>query len=71
MSTEFMAVGRITGNSRTFQILPRVGAARVAKGALRAARLRLPVYTTGVFYKVYRILSALIPNTVMMWLART
>lgn len=71
MSTEFMAVGRITGNSTTFRVLPRVGTGRVARGALRAAKCRLPVFTPGLFYKVYRILSALVPNTIMMWLART
>ncbi len=71
MSTEFMAVGRITGNSATFRVLPRIRATAVARGALRAAKLRLPVYTPGVFYKVYRVLSALVPDTIMMWLART
>jgi short-subunit dehydrogenase len=71
MSTEFMSVGRIAGNSTAFRFLPRVRTERVARGALRAAKHRLPIYTPGVFYKVYRILSALLPDTIMMWLART
>lgn len=71
MSTEFMRVGRITGNSKTFRILPRIETTRVARGALRAAKRGRPIYTPGLFYKVYRILSALIPDTLMMWLART
>lgn len=71
MSTEFMAVGRITGNSKTFRVLPRIRTSRVARGAIRAAKLRLPAYTPGIFYKVYRVLGALIPDTVMMWFART
>ena len=71
MSTEFMTVGRITGNSRTFRILPRVKTGHVAGGSLLCARLRLPIYTPGVFYKIYRLLAAIVPDTVMMWLART
>lgn len=71
MSTEFLEVGRIAGNSRAFRVLPRIGTARVARGALMAAKRRWPVYTPGMFYKFYRVISALVPDTAMMWLART
>ncbi len=71
MSTQFMAVGKIDGRSKTFRLLPRVKTERVAQGALKAAQRRRPVYTPGGFYKFYRILSALIPDTIMLWFART
>lgn len=71
MSTEFLTVAGIDGNSKTFDILPRVPAGRVAAGVLRAARRRKPIYTPGVFYKFYRVLSAIVPDTLMMWFART
>ena len=71
MSTEFLDVAGINGNSKTFEKLPRVPAAKVAMGALRAARKRRPVYTPGLFYKFYRVLSAVVPDTIMMWFTRT
>lgn len=71
MSTEFLDVAGISGNSKTFEILPRVPAKKVAMGTLRAARKRRPIYTPGLFYKFYRVLSAIVPDTIMMWFART
>lgn len=71
MSTEFLEVANINGNSKTFQMLPRVPTAKVAQGALAQAKKRRPVYTPGAFYKFYRVLSSLIPDTILMWLART
>lgn len=71
MSTEFLEVGGINGNSKTFDILPRVPAAKVADGTLRSAKKRRPVYTPGAFYKFYRVLSAIVPDTIMMWFTRT
>lgn len=71
MSTEFLDVAGISGNSKAFDILPRVPAEKVAAGTLRAARRRKPVYTPGAFYKFYRVLSAIVPDTIMMWFART
>lgn len=71
MSTEFLDVARINGNSRTFDLLPRISPEKVARGALIGAKKRRPVYTPGVFYKFYRVLSALIPDTILMWFAKT
>lgn len=71
MSTEFLGIAGINGNSKTFDMLPRVPTEKVAAGALRAARIGRPVYTPGAFYKLYRVLSALVPDTLMMWFART
>ena len=71
MTTEFLDVAGISGNSKTFDMLPRVPAAKVAAGTLKAAKKRRPVYTPGAFYKFYRVLSAIVPDTIMMWFART
>lgn len=71
MSTEFLGIAGINGNSKTFDILPRVPAEKVAAGALRAARRGRVAYTPGAFYKLYRVLGTLVPDTVMMWFART
>ena len=71
MTTEFLDVAGISGNSKTFDMLPRVPAAKVAAGTLKAAKKRRPVYTSGAFYKFYRVLSAIVPDTIMMWFART
>ncbi|MBQ4089048.1 MAG: SDR family NAD(P)-dependent oxidoreductase [Clostridia bacterium] len=71
MTTEFLDIAGISGNSKTFEMLPRVPAAKVAEGTLRAARRRRPIYTPGLFYKFYRVISAIVPDTIMMWFART
>ena len=71
MSTEFLDVAGINSNSRTFDMLPRVPVKKVAEGALRAAKKGRPVYTPGIFYKFYRVISALMPDTILMWFTRT
>lgn len=71
MTTEFLDVARISGNSATFNMLPRVPTEKVARGALVKAKKRRQVYTPGAFYKFYRVLSALVPDTILMWFART
>jgi len=71
MSTEFLDIAGISGNSKTFEMLPRVPASKVAAGTLHAARRRRAIYTPGLFYKFYRVLSAVVPDTIMMWFART
>lgn len=71
MTTEFLDVARINGNSATFNMLPRVPTEKVARGALVKAKKRRQVYTPGAFYKFYRVLSALVPDTILMWFART
>lgn len=71
MTTEFLDIAGISGNSKTFDMLPRVPAAKVSAGTLKAAKNRRAVYTPGIFYKFYRVLSAIVPETIMMWFART
>lgn len=71
MSTEFLDVAGIGTNSHTFNVLPRIAPGKVAAGALRSAKKGRPVYTPGAFYKFYRVISAIIPDTLLMHAART
>ena len=70
MTTEFEAVAGIHHNSKVFEWLPRVPASKVADGALRHAAQGRPVYTPGAFYKFYRVISAFLPDTLLMRTAK-
>ena len=71
MQTEFLDIGGITGNSRTFSMLPYCDQVRVAGGALRAARAGRTIYTPRLFYKFYRVLAKVTPVKLMVKLAKT
>ena len=71
MKTEFLSVGHITGNSKTFELLPYCDVDKVAKGALMAAKKRQSMYTPRVFYKFYRFLSHILPDSLMIKLCKT
>lgn len=71
MDTEFIAVGRIKGHSKTFDTLPYCDPVKVVRGALKAARMGRAVYTPRLFYKFYRILSGLIPHAILVHAAKT
>ena len=57
MDTEFIYLGAIKGNSKTFDRLPYCNPEKVAKGALKAARRGRMNYTPHPFYKLYKILG--------------
>lgn len=72
MDTEFLPVANIEpGTSRTFDTLPRVKPAEVAKKSLVAARKKRAVYTNHFFYKFYRILSKILPHSILMKISAT
>ena len=71
MKTEFLKIGHITGNSKTFRILPYCTPEHVCAGAYNASLKRRAVYTDRKFYKIYRVLAALLPQAIMVKLART
>ena len=71
MKTEFLDVGRITGNSPMFAMLPYCDQVRVAGGALRAARAGRTIYTPRLFYKTYRLLAKLTPVKLMVKFTKT
>lgn len=71
METEFLDVGRISGNSRTFDMLPYCDQVRVAGGTLRAAKAGRTIYTPRLLYKTYRLLAKVTPAKLMMKLTKT
>ena len=71
MNTEFLTVGHVKGNSKTFDRLPYCDVAKVALGALNAAKLRKAVYTPRAFYKFYRVLARILPEGLLVKLAKT
>lgn len=72
MDTEFLSVANIQkGSSRTFDILPRVDAATVAKKSLLASKAKKSVYTNLFFYKFYRVLAKILPHEFVMKLCGT
>ncbi len=72
MSTEFLDVAGISGGkSKTFEILPYTKPEKVAKNSVKLAARGRGVYTPGVFYKFYRILSKLLPHSILMKVSKT
>lgn len=71
MKTEFLSIGHIEGNSRTFELLPYCDVDKVAKGALKAAKKRRSSYTPRAFYKFYRLLVRILPDCIMIKLGKT
>ena len=71
MRTEFLSVGHIEGNSRTFELLPYCDVDKVARGALKAAKKRRSIYTPRVFYKFYRVLAHILPDSITIKLGKT
>ena len=72
MDTEFLAVANIgKGDSKTFDMLPRVNARIMAVKSLKASRRRKAVYTNRIFYKFYRMLAQLLPHSLVMKMCGT
>ena len=71
MDTEFIQKGRIKGHSKTFDTLPYCDPVQVVKGSIKAAKRRKAVYTPKAFYKLYRVLSGLIPHAILLHAAKT
>lgn len=72
METEFLKKADITpGASKAFDTLPRVNAAQMAGGALKASAKGRAVYTNKLFYKFYRLLAKLLPHSLVMKMAAT
>lgn len=70
MKTEFLTVGHVTGNSKTFERLPYCDVSKVAKGALIAAKKRRATYTPRLFYKFYKFLTRLLPDSLLVKMAK-
>ncbi|MBP3377698.1 MAG: SDR family NAD(P)-dependent oxidoreductase [Clostridia bacterium] len=71
MDTEFIYLGGIKGNSKTFDIMPYCDPVKVARGSLKAAKKCRSVYTPRAFYKLYRVIAKLLPVKLMIKFAKT
>lgn len=71
MDTDFIYLGDIKGNSKTFDILPYCDPKKVANGALRATLQGKSNYTPRAFYRFYRALAKLLPVSVTMKMSKT
>ncbi len=71
MATEFIAVADITGRSKTFEMLPYCDPAKVADRAVVAAAAGRGVYTPRAFFKFYRVLAKVLPQSLVMKLCKT
>ncbi len=71
MATEFLDVGGIAGNSKTFDILPYCDPVKVVKGAYAASRAGRAVYTPRGFFKFYRVLAKILPQPLMIKFTKT
>lgn len=70
MDTEFIHLGGIKGNAPRFDRLPYCQPQQVAAGAMQAARRGKAVYTPKFFYKVYRLLAKILPQALVVKLAK-
>lgn len=71
MDTAFLTKASIKGNSKMFEMLPYCDVKKTASGAVRAAHKGKRNYTPHAFFKFYRVLAKIIPQRVMIKLART
>jgi short-subunit dehydrogenase len=71
MDTEFIYLGAIKGNSKTFDRLPYCKPDKVAKGALKAAKKGRMNYTPHPFYKLYKVLAKFLPVALVMKMSKT
>ena len=71
MATEFLDIGGIAGNSKTFDTLPYCEPAKVVKGTYAAALKGRTVHTPRGFYKFYRVLAKILPQRLMINFAKT
>lgn len=72
MNTEFLPIANIEkGTSHTFDTLPRVNVAEMAKKSLAASKKGKAVYTNKIFFKFYRVVAKILPTSLVMKMAKT
>ena len=72
MDTEFLPTAGIEkGSSHTFDTLPRVNPKMAAEKSLYYASKGRGIYTPRAFFKLYRVLSKLLPHGLVMHLSKT
>lgn len=72
MDTEFLPIANIEkGRSKMFDTLPRANPKKVAEISLKMSAKKKAVYTPKLLFKFYRILSKLLPTSLIMKFAKT
>ena len=72
MDTEFLPLAGIAkGSSRTFDTLPRVNPAVMARKSLTASAKKRGVYTNRLFFKFYRVIAKILPHSIVMKMCGT
>lgn len=71
MDTEFLDLGGISGNSKTFDVLPHCDPVKVVAGVYAAAKAGKVFYTPTAFYKFYRVLAKILPQGLMIKFTKT
>ena len=72
METEFLSLAGIgKGDSKTFDTLPRDNAKKVAEHSLKASKKKKAVFADHIFYKFYRLVSKILPTSLVMKMAKT
>ncbi len=67
MKTEFLPLaGIVDGASKTFDILPKTSPKTVAVKSLKALKKGRGIYTPRALFKVYRVVSSLVPHTLLV-----
>lgn len=71
MKTEFLSVAGIErGESKMFDTLPKTLPRKAAQGSLRALKKGKATYTPRLLFKVYRVLSAVVPHPLLVKFTR-
>ncbi len=72
METEFLGLAGINkGDSKTFDMLPRDNAQKVAENSLSASQKKKAIFCDHFFYKFYRVVSKILPTAFVMKMAKT
>jgi len=71
MSTGFLDIAGIRGNSKTFDILPYCAPEKVVAGSYKASKKGHSVYTPRVFFKFYRVVAKILPQSLMVKFTKT
>lgn len=71
METDFLITGANRENSKMFATLPYCDPEKVAAGAMKAVLQGRAVYTPRAFFKLYRVLAKVLPEALVVKLAKT
>ena len=72
MDTEFLSVAGIgEGISKTFDTLPFDNPKKVAEHSLKASAKGKSIFADHIFYKFYRVVSKILPTSLVMKMAKT